>query len=62
MYISIRFNDKDARLIKHCRTEEEIMAEKKKWEKDYKLRQITVVKSGPGYIFNARRKRKPIWE
>lgn len=65
MFMAIKFNDKDDILTKQCKNEGEVLAEKKKYEKEYTIRQIWTVRSGPGYVFLAEKKKprpKFIWE
>ena len=62
MYMVIKFNDDTKTFSKRVKDEGEILREKKKFEGDYKIRQVANVNSGTGYIFLAEKKPKYIWD
>lgn len=62
MYMAIKFSDKKPPLIRQVKDESEVIGEVKKWEKDYKVRQVTTTNSGTGFIFLADKKPKYIWD
>lgn len=63
MFMAIKFEG-EARdtLIIRVKDEAGVIREKKKWEKDYTVRQVASSNAGTGFIFIATKKPHYIWE
>lgn len=62
MFMAIKFEDGRDTLIIRVKDEAGVIREKKKWEKDYVVRQVATSNAGTGFIFIASPKPHYIWE